>query len=139
MGEHVVGFGCERPVRGVHGAAAVVSVVREVVGEHIADRDEYAARDGPATAVGAEEPVSAADFGTRAVSDAARGAGVAAGGGRPWRAPRRYGGCGSRASPDEMCEGSRAPVGRGFILPASGGTEGASPDVERGPIESGQD
>lgn len=81
VSEDVVGFGRERPVGGVHGTAAVVGVVREVVGEHVADRDEDAAGDRPAAAVRADETVPEEHFGARPIGDAARAADLTARGG----------------------------------------------------------
>lgn len=76
--EDMVGFGRVHPVGRVHGATAVVRVVRESVGEHVADRDEDAAGDRSATAVRAEEPVAEEDLGARLIGDATRGAGFVA-------------------------------------------------------------
>ncbi|WP_230114248.1 hypothetical protein [Microbacterium oxydans] len=79
MRENVVGFGRERPVSGMHCATAVVGVVRELVREHVADRDEDAPRDRAAAAVRAEEAVAEEHLGARAIGDAACGADIAAG------------------------------------------------------------
>jgi len=57
------------PIDGRDAAATIVGVVRQLVREHVADRDKDAARDRPATTIRADEAVAKEDFRPCAIGD----------------------------------------------------------------------
>lgn len=52
----MISLRCKRPRDGMDGAATIVGLVRQLVRKHVADRDEDATRDRPATAIRQTKP-----------------------------------------------------------------------------------